>query len=267
MKQLYIILLSLVSIHVVLAQKPPKKIHMYGVWGEAVQSATETLLQCKNRAINEAKIAAMRKAGVSENITSYSTFFQSEVKSEYEDVFKTDILNDINGYVIVNEELEVNKKIDDFNNLIVKVKIDATVLKYEFTRDLTFDAWVTGLDQAGYLSTDAIEFSIKPSQDMYIRIFDLVDQKVYPIYPNILEKNKVFNKGELVFFPTTDELQYIFEFEGERESHNFIVLLLKEDIVYTSNSLKSKNLLNWIFSIPPDQRVVKTYSFDVFKEK
>ena len=249
------------------AQKKTKKIHLPEVWGEAVQSSTETPLQCKKRAINEAKVEAMKKAGVSENITSYSTFFQSEVKNKYEDIFKSDVLNDINGHVIVNEELEVKKHFDEFDNLIVKVKIDATVLKYEVTRDLTFDAWVQGLDQASYLSTDAVEFSIKPNQEMYIRIFDLVDQKIYPIYPNFLERNQVFTKSELVFFPTTDELSYVFEFDEERESHNFIILLLKEDIPYTSTSVNSKDLLDWIFSIPPHQRVVKTYSFDVFKEK
>ena len=237
------------------------------VWGEAVQSPTETLLQCEKRAINEAKIEAMRKAGVSENITSYSTFFQSEVNDKYEDIFKTDILNDINGHVIVNEELEVKKYFDEFDNLIVKVKLDVTVLKHESKRDLTFDAWVTGLDQAGYLSTDAIKFSIKPNQDMYIRIFDLVDQKVYPMFPNAVEKNQVFTKSELVSFPTTNDVKYAFEFEGEIESHNFIVLLLKEDIPYTSTSVTSKDLLDWIFTITPDQRLVKTYSFDVFKEE
>ena len=266
MKQLYIILFSLLLIQAGFAQKKPKKIHMPEVWGEAVQSSNETFIQCKKRAINEAKVEAMKKAGVSENITSYCTFFQSEVKNKYEDIFKTDILNDINGYVIVNEELEVKKHFDKFDNLIVKVKIDATVLKYEVTRDLTFDGWVTGLDQAGYLSTDAVEFSIKPNQDMYIRIFDLVDQKIYPMYPNALELNQVFTKSKLVSFPTTDELSYVFEFEGERESHNFIILLLKEDIPYTSTSVNSKDLLDWIFSIPPNERVVKTYSFDVFKK-
>ncbi len=264
-KLLYLQLTLLVSIYSY-SQKKPKEVHITDIWGTAIQSTTESFFSCKQRAINEAKTNALRKAGISENVTSYSVFFKSEVDGKYSDIFKTDILNDMKGYVIVNTENELKKELDDFGNLVIKINLDVTVLKYANERDRTFDAWVKGLNQKGFLSTDPVTFSIKPSQDMYIRIFDLVDQKVYPLYPNEFEPNSIFLKEQEIDFPTSSELKYLFEFEGERESHNFIILLLKEDIPYTSTSVESKDLLNWIFKIPPHQRLVKTYSFDVYKK-
>jgi len=40
---------------------------------------------------------------------------------------------------------------------------------------------------------------------------------------------------------------------------------MKEDIPYT-NDVEYKKIIDWIFSIPPDMRIIKSFGFSVVNE-
>ena len=55
--------------------------------------------QAKYSAINEAKINALKAAGIGENIKSYQLLFSSQEKNEYAQFFSSDIQSEIQGAV------------------------------------------------------------------------------------------------------------------------------------------------------------------------
>ena len=263
MKQLLILFLCGLSFSF-LGQKKPKKIELKGISGTAIMRKTENEIQCEKRAIQEAKVEALRQAGVSENISSFTSFIKQESDGKYEEIFKSNFLNDINGHVVVNQIHAFEKTYDQWQNKVIKARIDVTVLKFDTEKDLTFTAKVEGIRSTGYLSSEKVEFTITPNRNMYVRIFDIVNNKSYPVYPNALEPDKLLIKGEKQSFPTTNQLNYEFVFDGQKESHNFMIVMLKEDIPYNGSEDPEK-VLEWLFNIPPNERKIEAFTFDVLK--
>src|SRR6056297_34518 len=127
------------------AQEKVKEIPLKNIQGKAIGNNNESVNQILQRAVNNAKIEALRKAGIEENIASFTNYFQSENNNTYEELFTSDILSDIRGAVKNVEIIDTIKQFNNYGQIDVKVSINCIVVKYLSNKDLFFDVFVDGV--------------------------------------------------------------------------------------------------------------------------
>jgi hypothetical protein len=260
---LFAVAFLLLFVQPLIAKKKVEKIKIDRVEGVAVGGETESVLEVKQRAINEAKINALKEAGISENIKTYTDYFQSETDEQYEELFASNIFTNIQGAVKEIEILDVKNEFTTEGSLRVKVVISCVVLKYLTNEDLTFDFWVEGV-KPNYNHNDRLEFAFKPASDGYLKSFIFTKDEAYQLFPNDYENSRLFEKNQQYEFPL-EPINYILETSHRSQMHRIVFVFLKEDIPYT-RKVEYDQIFDWIFSIPPDVREVKSYSFTVFNE-
>ena len=259
-KLVLVLFFELLFIFSAYAGKDYKEIKLKNIQGVAVGGETETLEQVKIKAVNNAKIEALRKAAIEENINSYSNLFKSEDSNKYEELFTSNVFSNIRGSVKDVIITNLKKEFTPEGQMKVFVVINCTVIKYNTTSDLTFDAWIDGF-KLFYNNNEALEFTVKPSQEAYLRAFLITNDDAYVLFPNDYEKSYVLKKDTEYPFPS-QKIEYILTAEKKSKVHRVIVVLLKEDIPYT-DEVTYKNITKWIFNIPPDKRVIKSFGFSV----
>ncbi len=246
-----------------IAQKKVKEIKIKEVKGVATGGDLETIDQITQRAINEAKVEALKKAGIVENISSFSDYFQSEDNESYDELFTSDILSDIRGAVKNVEVLDTKKGFDQSDRLKIEVIISCTVIKYLTEKDMTFDAWVNGVGMF-YQNEENLMFKIKPSKDAYLKIFIFGESEAFQLFPNQYEPSYLLKGGEQYNFPS-ETMDYTLFTHKKSEVHRMVMVFMKEDVPYTKE-VEYKEIIDWIFSIPPDMRSIKSFGFSVVQE-
>lgn len=255
-------LFSIIS-QVVYAQEKVEEIKMNSVFGVAVGGDTESVGQVTQRAINEAKVEALKRTGIVKNITSFTDYFQSESNEEYEELFTSDILADIRGAVKAVEVINTKKSFDEAGRLMIEVEINCVVLKYLTEKDIAFDAWVDGVGMF-YQNEENLRFKLKPSKDAYVKIFIFSETEAFQLFPSEYEKSYLLRANIEYEFPSK-MMDYTLFTNKKTEVHRMIMVFMKKNIPYTNN-IEYKKIIDWIFSIPPDSRVVKTFGFNVVTE-
>lgn len=241
-----------------------KTIKLKDIKGNAVGGIISSPAQVINNALKNAKLNALMKAGIHENINIYQNLFKTETPGEYEEVFTSNVFTNIQGVVT---SVTVTDTIVHFNpqtyTLKAEVTIDAKVLKYNKEEDKTFDAWIEGI-KSFYNDNEALTFKIKPTKDCYLRAFLIArQQESYILFPNQYEKDFKLKANEQQILPSIN-IEYIMNTKITQEPHRLIIVLLKEAIPYTGK-VAYKPILDWIFNISPEKRVVKTIGFSVIK--
>jgi hypothetical protein len=223
--------------------------------------------QVRQKAINDAKLKALKEAGIEENIKSYSNFFRAETEDNMEELFTSDILSQINGTVKEIEILDTKRFVTPEGQTKIEVTIKCTVVKYKTKNDMTFDAWIEGI-KPGYKTGEGLSFTIKPTQNCYVRAFMFTDQS-YVLLPNDYEESNQLLAKTGYQFPNPKLVEsyemVIEEKDLERELNRLVIVLLKDDIYYTG-PVKYKDITNWIMSIPPDERHIESFSFEIYRE-
>ncbi len=241
-----------------------EEIKLTGIVGEALGGEQMSPEQVKQKAINAAKIKALQKAGIEENIKSYTDYFRSESDNTMEELFTSDVLSNIEGTVKEIEVVDAKPGFTMENQIKYTVTINCTVVKYNVSKDLTFDAWIEGI-KPFYKAGSGLTFTVKPTQPCYIRAFVFTDSS-YILLPNDWEKSKLLAAHEITAFPD-ESIMNSYEmtiYKKEKETNRLIIVLLKKEIYYTGN-LEYKEITDWIMSIPPDERMIESFAFQVFK--
>jgi hypothetical protein len=235
--------------------------------GMALGGETLSPEQVKQKAINDAKIKALKESGIEENINSYSDFFRAETENSMEELFTSDILSQINGTVKNVEVLSSKPSFTPEGQLKYEVTIKCTVLKYNSTSDLAFDAWIEGIKPI-YKEGEGLSFTVKPTQPCYVRAFIFTNQS-YVLLPNNYEQSNQLLQQTTYPFPDpelVDSYELTIENKGlQRELNRLVVVLLKEDLYYTGK-VNYKDITDWIMSIPPDERHLESFSFEIYRE-
>jgi len=245
------------------AQNKVKEVNIGDVHGVAFGADNESIADVTQRAINEAKVEALKQAGVAENIASFSDYFRTEDEGEYEELFTSDILSDIRGAVKEVEVIDVKKSFDQFGKLKVEVVINCTVVKYLTERDVAFDAWIDGVGMY-YSNESDLMFKVKSSKDAYLKIFIFGESAAFQLFPNQQEASFLLRANQQYQFPS-EFMEYELYTDKKSEIHRMVIVLMKEDIPYT-NDVEYKQIIDWVFSIPPDMRMVKSFGFSVVNE-
>ena len=249
-----------------------KKIKVQGVKGECIISNI-TPEQAKEQAIQEAKREALRRAGISENVGTSSLLKTSENKEGIKQMFNEISTVEINGEVLSYNVTNENKRINEFNNIVVEVTLDAEVIKYDTKRDASFDINVDGIDEQ-YKNEQVLAFDFIPSEDGYLKIFNMNDTENMLIYPYSDLTNKflndvpdrLFKKNEKVKFPintnfgNSKETGYTLSTNKRNEFNHLVFVYTKQNIPFYEK-INYQSIISWIYSISPDQRVVKYFGF------
>ncbi len=239
-----------------------KEIKLTNISATATGSATQTPAQVKQMAIDKAKIEALKQAGIEENINSYSDYFRSENENKMSELFVSDILSDIRGSVKDVAEVSSQMSFTNEGNIKVDVTINCTVVKYDVTRDLTFDIKVDGINMM-YKEGDLFTFKITPYGDGYLRVF-MFATEAFVLFPNSYEKSFQMKANETYEFP--QKVTLTLDAGGKkRETNRLVMVYLKQDIPYTGET-DYKQITDWIMTIPPDERVIKSFGMDVVKQ-
>ncbi len=220
------------------------------------------------KAILEAQIDAIRKAGIGEDVSVSTTLFTSDDGSSFNQQFNEWSTVEINANVLIDSIYKKENRFDQFGNIIVQVEIYASVYKYSKNRDPAFFFKIEGLKDT-YYENESISFSLTPSQDGFLKVFAINDKESYMLYPftnpesNYLsdERDRLFQKGETVRFPIHPAYQpgYSAELPSgvEAEDNDLIFVFLKNDIPFIERKINRRNIEKWIYQIPIDRRSVQ----------
>ncbi len=274
-KSLFKIIVYFVFSYNLSAQKIVK---ITGVKGE-YQLASNSELSPKaahEKALNEAKLNALRKAGIAEHISSSDVLTKQQQGSDLKQIFNSISAVEISG-AIINDTIvsEPPPYIDNFGNTVFSVTINAEVIKYESHPNPSFDFEVEGLREA-YEDGDMLLFSFLPLSQGYLKIFNLNDVENFLVYPYFDKQNsflndktdKLFGANEKVKFPinnlignpNTKESGYILESEKENSDENLVFVFTKENFPF-KGSATYNNITSWIYRIPPDKRKVEYFKY------
>lgn len=248
-----------------------ERIKVKGARGMAYISGDVSENQAKERAINEAKIDALKKAHIAEHINASELLLSSQVNNDFAQFFNSDIRSEIQGavttYTIVKENKIVNPNI---NQIEYSVVIDAEVIKYKMRSDFTFKAEVDSVLPV-YKNADNLKFSLKTTQDCFLTIFNITDHDASLMFPNIIEKDQQIRKEQKYKFPLESTLlDYALETDKKDEMNRLIFAFIKTRIPFLAAKgdeqlTDNEKIMTWIYSIPPDQRCTVYKQFHILK--
>jgi len=248
------------------AKDPKEEIQVKGVVGQGLIAGSISELEARRQALNEAKVEALRRAGVSEHLQSYDMLFRSEVNMDYSEFFSSDIQSEIQGAVQQYEIVKEQRKLDSATNLFVyEVTIDARVVKYSVKPDPLFDALVTGI-KGVYENEEKLVFTIQTTRDCYLNIFNITDNSTSLMYPNPWEQSKVIKAGEQINFPFGQVDYYLEKSTSVPENNRLIFVFTKEPMKYLNFAgedqlTTAEQIFSWIYSITPDKRKMGYHTF------
>ncbi|MDR3226708.1 MAG: DUF4384 domain-containing protein [Prevotellaceae bacterium] len=213
--------------------------------------------QAREKAIEEAKKEALRKAGIEETIKASDILSTISSTDKYWQLFSSFSSIELHGavtdYTIIIDEQEKNS-VD--GKLYAVVMIDAKVKRYRTTTDSEFKIEVNGLQSNGYKNGDAINFSVTPNKEGYLKIFLFENTAASFVFPNKYEQNEKFTAKKAVQFPVAG-IEYIAEKStDEPMEHNLLLFVYTKSDIPFYGVVSYKNILNWVNNIEPNERDV-----------
>lgn len=225
--------------------------------------------EARREALNQAKVEALRKAGVKENLQSYESLFRSEVNNDFSEFFSSDIQSELQGAVQSYEIVSHERKVDPVTNLFnVEVTINATVILYENKPDLTFNVRVEGV-KGIYEDGENLTFTLTATQNCYLHIFSITDTYTSLMYPNVWEPFKEIQAGKKISFPFSQIIDYsLFKNTKEPELNRVLFVFTKKPIrflkaVGDDQLTSSEEIFAWVYGITPDERKLDYQVFTV----
>lgn len=224
-----------------------------------------------SNAIGNSKTEALRKAGLRENISNYTSLITAETKDDFSEFFRDEILVTLNGGIKEWRHLNPPQKGYDAekDQFYIDLYIEADVIKYKSKPDPSFSARVEGL-RPSYVSDseNPIDLSVRPFQDCYLKVFYISDKEAQVLYPIEVVlgsnqpssfKNKMLPNNQLF------KIDYLYpDTELETEFGKLILIITKTDIPFSKSKLDYEtglytkttidDIFEWILSIEPDQR-------------
>ena len=214
-----------------------------------------SLAQAEERALEDAKINAMRKAGVPERLWSVTGLINEDDGSEFSQVLSRMTTLEVNGLITVKEVNYSEETIDSRRYAVATIDADVKIVDTEV--DLTFQMEVDGLKNV-YGNGEAMSFKVCIyGHDAYLTIFWFDDNGGSLIYPSEFDSRMQFRKNAEYTFPLNQGIEYVMEKldkSHKMETINFIAVATKRDIPFLEDDITFDSVLKWLYSIPADER-------------
>ncbi len=234
-------------------------IEVEGARGIGVIAGRVSELDARRDAINDAKVEALRMAGITEHLQSYELLFTSQHNQDYSQFFSTDIHAELQGavqsYEIVSERRLQNPATNLFE---VEVIINANVVKYDVRPDPDFNTEVNGI-KGIYDEGELLEFSVHTTQNAYLHVFNINDHEAYLMYPNPWEAFRLIDANNEKDFPFGYVDYYLEKATGETETNRLIFVFTKSPLRFRAyqgeeQTTTPEQIFSWIYGISPDLR-------------
>lgn len=225
--------------------------------------------QAKKVALNDAKIEALRKAGIGETVSSQQLLFTSEINNDFKDFFSSGTQIEIKGavqsYEVRSEKLYCKEQT---GGIYYSVTIDANVIKYNTTPDPTFDVTVEGVSPV-YVHNTNLKFSLRSTLGCHLLIFSIGDAATTVLFPSLYEESFKIKALKEYQFPISDINYTMFVDSGMMETNRLVFLFTKKKFTYIkakAGGVTSKeDLFSFIYSIPPDERKIEYLTYVITK--
>ena len=235
-----------------MAQSQSKRVR--GAVGKCEISRHITLEEAEQKALQNAKTEALRKAGVPEKLWSVTGLISQDDGSEFSQVLSRMTTLQVDGFINIRD-VQYSEEVTDGKRYAVAT-IDADV-KRGGEIDPTFVLDITQ-PQTIYGEGDRLTFTAKIyGQDAYMHLFWFDNNGGSVIYPNQYEAKKIFRKETDYQFPTNENMEYIMEKLDKSkkfETINLFAVATKRDIPFIDNTITFETVLKWIYAIPADER-------------
>lgn len=260
----YIIFLLLLAISVY----SQKSIDVEKIKGECVIAGDVSPNMAKERALNDAKVNALKAAGIDETVNSYQLLFTSQAKNDYSQFFSSDIQSEMQGAVKSVKVLSEKIYCSNDNRIICEVIINAVVVKYTTKADAGFKSNIDGI-KGVYNHGDNLTFNLKVTQNCYLTIFNITDSEAGVLFPNEYEKENALKKQDVYNFPMAKIDYSLGNNSKNQEINRLIFVFTKKEIPFIKmnreQNTTSETIFNWIYSIPPDERYMEYFTLSINK--
>jgi hypothetical protein len=262
MKKLLIILFALTS----LGLDAQEKKRVTNVPGEAQVADDISVVQARERAIQAAKIEAMRIAGVPEYVSEVTVFQKSEKDVDnFTEVFNSIANQEVSGEIASFQVIREEKVTNAAGNFVVKVWLDAEVMIHQRHSDPSFYAAFHGIHE-NYSSPQNLTFQFKPSNAGFLQVFIIDEKESTVLYPNSLERSELFEGNRAYQFPLSKSLDYEVSTVNNIEVNYVLMLFTKKEFSYTEGNTVSE-LLSFVSRISPDEKFVKIFPIVIKKNQ
>lgn len=220
-----------------------------------------TPAQAEQRALFEAKREALRLAGVPEKVNALTLHIQT-ADSLYFDHFFTEVntLQVLAQVKVIRQEIK--REFDPASGRMIAIAvITADVLPpSETTQMLPFH--IEGLNNT-YRHGDLVNFTLIPGSPCYFHFFVFDTKGGDCFYPNAYEKGTYFQPDSSYVFPRNRLLAYSIEKENQtaRYEQNIVIAVATLRDIPFRGEVNVHNLFDWLYSIPPEQRMEEYFSF------
>lgn len=275
MKKAGLFLLILIAFSTLPAQAQKKK--TVRATGTAI-SHDLTPEQTKKQAIEDAKRNALNKAGVSETVTFTDFSYKFEDNERFNEIFQAISSIQTGGEIIVDKILSESKSFNEYGNMVVEVEIEASIYRHKNKADPTFLFTIEGIDEV-YQNEDLLQFKFTPTQDGYLKIFNITEDETSVLYPYHDAENPQYNDDPDKLFIKRQTVQlplhpafcdgYFLEVDTPGKTQEFNILMFvftKQNIPFIEKPTFN-NMMNWIYAIPPDERVTAQEGFVIKKRE
>ncbi len=273
MYRFFLIILVLMSAVGVQAQKK-NTVRAKGSY----MSADLTPEQTRAKAIEDAKRNALVKAGVSETISFTDFSYKYDDNERFNEIFQAISSIETGGEIIVDEIISENRYFNEFGNMVVEVEIEATIFRHKEKADPKFRFTVEGIDEV-YKNEDWLQFEFTPTQDGYLKIFNVTDEETYLLYPykSALEPvlnddpDRLFKKRETIQFPVHPAYRHGYSLEidtpGKTQEFNILMFVFTRENIPFIEKVNFTNMMKWIYEISPDERTTEQHGFVIKKSE
>ncbi len=230
------------------------KVHVQGI----SISTNLSPIQAKHEALKDAKYKALIKAGISENINRSSILMQNENKESISELFNELISTNVNGEVILDSIISEQKTFNEYGNMELKLDILATVYKTSSKNDCSFFIKVKGVKER-YCKAGLLSFSVTPSQDGYLYIFNINESEATLIYPysdkatGIKDNVQKFIQKQEILFPIHPAFKPGYELvlpnNKTKEVNRLLFVFTKKEVPFIGNE-NIKDIYSWLAIIP-----------------
>lgn len=225
----------------------------------------ENLSTAKEKAINDAKIKALAKAGIEENINAFTELYKSEISDNYSELFTSQVFTNIRGSVKNIEILNEDKSFSG-NQIVYSVEMKCTVVKYNELPDAFYKADITGI-KPFYYEAEYLSWTVSATKDSWLYVFCIPQNQndAYFIFPNDYEEQFLLKADSLYNFPVDVTLQQFLD--GDKQQTDRLIFVLTKEKYPYKGSINYKNIFDWIFEISPDQRIVESYAISILPKE
>lgn len=232
--------------------------------GCAVLGAGMTLEDAKAKAIEQLKLAAFQKAGISEELTTNSYLMQKKSTTENVDTYYESTMSEQKGEITFFEEQNTSQSIGENNEIIICVSAKIEVAK--FSNDIGEKATISvkGLEK-NYKNNSSLRFSLRGNKPNFywVYLIDAMDNYIL-LYPREISNEHRLPIKKTVLLPDVSKEEWILNTDSTEEKNSLLIVSADLDGQTPKSVSKFNEWSQWYKTLPFKSRKKQIFNFVIF---